>query len=53
MLRKVNKRGKIQLIFAGKAHPRDGVGKQIIKNIFKNIEELTNEIKIVFWKITT
>jgi len=37
MLRKVNKRGKIQLIFAGKAHPRDGVGKQIIKNIFKNI----------------
>ena len=48
MLRKVNKRGKIQLIFAGKAHPSDGVGKQIIKNIFKNIGELTKEIKIVF-----
>lgn len=48
MLRKVNKRGKIQLIFAGKAHPSDEVGKQIIKDIFKNIGELANEIKIVF-----
>ena len=48
MLRKVNKRGKIQLIFAGKAHLSDEVGKQIIKNIFKNIGELANEIKIFF-----
>ena len=48
MLRKVNQRGKIQLIFAGKAHPSDGVGKQIIKDIFKNIDKLTKEIKIVF-----
>lgn len=39
-LKKVNKRGKFQLIFAGKAHPSDEVGKQIIKNIFKNIELL-------------
>jgi glycogen phosphorylase len=47
-LRKVNRRGKIQLIFAGKAHPNDEAGKQIIRNIFKIIETLKNEIKIVF-----
>ena len=47
-LRKVNRRGKIQLIFAGKAHPNDEAGKQIIRNIFKIIETLRNEIKIVF-----
>jgi glycogen phosphorylase len=40
MLRKVNQRGKIQLIFAGKAHPSEEAGKQIIKDIFKNIEKL-------------
>lgn len=48
MLRKINKRGKIQLIFAGKAHPNDGVGKQIIRDIFKIIDSLREEIKIVF-----
>lgn len=47
-LRKVNRRGKIQLIFAGKAHPRDGAGKQLIRDIFKSIETLRDEIKIVF-----
>ncbi len=47
-LRKVNRRGKIQLIFAGKAHPHDEVGKQLIRDIFKSIESLRNEIKIVF-----
>ena len=35
-LRKINKKGKIQLIFAGKAHPNDGAGKQIIRDIFKD-----------------
>jgi len=47
-LRKVNRRGKIQLIFVGKAHPNDEAGKQIIRNIFKIIETFRNEIKIVF-----
>jgi len=47
-LRKINRRGKIQLIFAGKAHPRDEAGKQLIRDIFKAIETLQNEIKIVF-----
>ncbi|MDQ1253555.1 MAG: glycogen phosphorylase [Euryarchaeota archaeon] len=48
MLRKINKRGKIQIIFAGKAHPNDSAGKQIIRDIFRTIEKLKDEIKIVF-----
>jgi glycogen phosphorylase len=48
MLRKINKRGKIQLIFAGKAHPNDGAGKQIIRDLFRTIESLKEEVKIVF-----
>ncbi|MDR7665874.1 alpha-glucan family phosphorylase [Methanosarcina sp. Z-7115] len=48
MLRKINRRGKIQLIFAGKAHPHDEAGKQIIRDIFKIMEVLREEIKIVF-----
>lgn len=48
MLRKINRRGKIQLIFAGKAHPNDEAGKQIIRDIFKAIETLRKEIKIAF-----
>jgi starch phosphorylase len=48
MLKKVNRRGKIQLIFAGKAHPRDEAGKQIIREIFKTADLLKDEIKIAF-----
>ncbi|MEM2111761.1 MAG: alpha-glucan family phosphorylase, partial [Candidatus Bathyarchaeia archaeon] len=47
-LRKVNRNGKIQLIFAGKAHPRDESGKRLIKEIFGYIEMLKNEMKIVY-----
>ena len=47
-LRKINRRGKIQLVFAGKAHPRDEAGKQLIREIYKAIETLRNEVKIVF-----
>ncbi|WP_406670163.1 alpha-glucan family phosphorylase [Methanolobus sp. ZRKC4] len=47
-LRKVNEAGKIQLIFAGKAHPRDIQGKQFIESIFRYAEELKSEIKIAF-----
>ena len=47
-LRKVNRKGKIQIIFAGKAHPRDESGKKLIEEIFGYIEKLKNEIKIVY-----
>jgi glycogen phosphorylase len=48
MLRKIKRRGNIQFIFAGKAHPNDKAGKDIIRDIFKIIESLRDEIKIVF-----
>jgi starch phosphorylase len=41
--------GKIQLIYAGKAHPKDGSGKESIKKIYKIMKELNNDnIKIAF-----
>jgi len=39
--------GKIQIILAGKAHPHDEEGKELIKKIFKIIKEL-KEIKVVY-----
>ena len=42
--------GKIQLVYAGKAHPKDEPGKQLIQNIFRYKEELKDKIKIVYLK---
>ena len=47
-LKKVNKRGKIQIVFAGKAHPKDETGKRLIQEIFGYIEKLKDEIKVVY-----
>ncbi|MFQ6074960.1 MAG: alpha-glucan family phosphorylase [Candidatus Bathyarchaeia archaeon] len=47
-LKEVNRRGRIQAIFAGKAHPKDLSGKALIKEIYGYIEELKDEIKIVY-----
>lgn len=47
-LKKVNRRGRIQLIFAGKAHPKDYAGKMLIKQIFDYKEILKDEIKIAY-----
>ena len=44
----INNRGKIQMVFAGKAHPRDVEGKQLIKRIFQYAKELKDQIKIVY-----
>jgi len=44
----INNRGKIQMVFAGKAHPRDVEGKQLIKKIFQYAKELKDQIKIVY-----
>ncbi len=44
----INHKGKIQMVFAGKAHPRDVEGKQLIKRIFQYAEELKDQIKIVY-----
>jgi len=47
-LREVNSIGKLQLVFAGKAHPKDIPGKMIIKKIYEYMKELKDEIKIVY-----
>lgn len=42
--------GKIQLVYAGKAHPKDEPGKQLIKNIFEVKERLKGRIRIAYLK---
>lgn len=43
-----DKNGKIQLIYAGKAHPKDGSGKESIKRIINTSKQLNENIKITF-----
>ena len=40
--------GAFQIVYAGKAHPRDGGGKEIIKKIFKAKKALKKAVTIVF-----
>ena len=40
--------GNFQIVFAGKAHPNDGGGKEIIKRIFKAKKALKKSVSIVF-----
>jgi starch phosphorylase len=47
-LRRANRAGKLQLVFAGKAHPRDLAGKMMIQQIHDYIPQLKNEIKIAY-----
>jgi starch phosphorylase len=43
-----SKTGKFQLVFAGKAHPKDQEGKEIIKKIFQARQLLQPDIKLVY-----
>ena len=47
-LKEVKSQGRIQLIFAGKAHPKDEMGKSLIKDIYEFIDRLKGEINIVY-----
>jgi starch phosphorylase len=47
-LKKASARGKIQLIFAGKAHPRDEAGKELIRDICNYKNQLKDEVPIVY-----
>jgi starch phosphorylase len=47
-LREINSRGRIQVIFAGKAHPKDSAGKRLIEELYGYMEKLRNVIKIVY-----
>ena len=40
--------GPIQLIYAGKAHPRDEGGKAIIRLIFEAAAALANDVRVVY-----
>jgi len=40
--------GSFQIVFAGKAHPNDGGGKEIIKRIFRAKKALKKNVSIVF-----
>jgi starch phosphorylase len=40
--------GPMQIIYAGKAHPRDGGGKDLIRRIFEQIAALKGKINIVY-----
>lgn len=42
------KAGKLQLVFAGKAHPNDHEGKELIRRIFGVRGELLPEIRVVY-----
>ena len=40
--------GKLQIIMAGKAHPRDFGGKQVVKHVFDCIRRLAGRVNIVY-----
>ena len=40
--------GKIQIIYAGKAHPRDYEAKKLIQHIFQAKQNLNGDIKLVY-----
>jgi glycogen phosphorylase len=40
--------GPVQLIYSGKAHPRDEGGKEIIRQIYQAAELLKSDIKVVY-----
>lgn len=41
-------KGRLQIIYAGKAHPRDDPGKRIVQEIIKLKDSLQPEVKIVY-----
>lgn len=40
--------GPIQIVFAGKAHPRDEEGKRMIQQIIQSQNQLTPEVRLVY-----
>ncbi len=47
-LKKIAGGGKVQFIFAGKAHPNDDGGKALLQKIRRASKELEDSVKIVF-----
>ncbi|MFW6149374.1 MAG: alpha-glucan family phosphorylase, partial [Atribacterota bacterium] len=42
------RKGKIQLVFAGKAHPKDNSGKDLIHKIIYESQQIKEHIKIIY-----
>ncbi|MFH1680820.1 MAG: alpha-glucan family phosphorylase, partial [Candidatus Eisenbacteria bacterium] len=40
--------GPFQVVYAGKAHPRDGDGKELIRRIFRAKEELGEAVRVAY-----
>jgi starch phosphorylase len=40
--------GPVQLVFAGKAHPRDEAGKEMIRRVFAAGEQLRERVRVVY-----
>ena len=40
--------GRIQIVYAGKAHPRDGGGKDLIRRIFEAMEQLKGTVQLAY-----
>lgn len=47
-LRALYRKSPFQIVFAGKAHPNDNVGKQLIEQIHLHIRELAEDIPVVY-----
>lgn len=47
-LRTISGKGKFQVIFAGKAHPRDEGGKRLIEQIYSYAKQLKDYVEIVY-----
>jgi len=47
-LREINSKGRMQTIFAGKAHSKDWSGKQLIEKVYGYVKKLRNVMKIVY-----
>jgi starch phosphorylase len=47
-LTEIIRTGRIQAIFAGKAHPRDWSGKQLIRELYSYTDKLRNVMKVVY-----
>lgn len=47
-LKEIAQAQPFQIIFAGKAHPKDEEGKQLIEHLYRHIQELSDVIPMVF-----
>lgn len=47
-LRQIGQGQKIQAIYAGKAHPRDVAGKQLIEKIYDYARQLKGDVEVVY-----